>query len=109
MSRQLRAGDRVSATGTVQRIAPTLMDPEIVCGVVAFDGDDYQTGEGTAISVEALTLLTPAEPPVGSVVVKDGVAWVRLSDGWCTYGLAGTFHWSKLADGDVIHVPGGDA
>jgi hypothetical protein len=98
MSRQLREGDRVSATGTVLGIS----------------GDNHAmiempTGDLLACPSDALTLLTPAEPPMGAVVVKDDVAWILLSDGWCTYGFAGRTPWSELADGDVIHVPGGGA
>jgi hypothetical protein len=100
MTRPLRAGDRVRATGTVMSIG----GPDRA--LIQFEGGISETA---LINTEDLALITPAEPPVGSVVVKGGVAWVRLSDGWCTYGLAGTFHWSKLADGDVIHTPGGDA
>lgn len=104
----------MTATGTVQRTTSTLLDPSIRVAIVAFDGDDYCTHEGTAVDVNALTLIEPAEPPVGSVVVKDGVAWVwackdspkfhwidPLTESWA--------EWSDISDGDIIFTPGGDA
>jgi hypothetical protein len=100
MTRQLRAGDRVTATGTVMSIG----GPDRA--LIQFEGGISETA---LINTEDLALITPAEPPRGSVVVKDGVAWMRLSHGWVTYGLPNAFPWSDIADGDVIHVPGGDA
>jgi len=108
----VRPGDRVTATGTVQRTTSTLLDPSIRVAIVAFDGDDYCTHEGTAVDVNALTLIEPAEPPVGSVVVKDGVAYMReFSDAaaWTTARDGKCYRWSDLSDGTVIHTPGGDA
>ena len=109
----MRPGDRVTATGTVQRVTSTLLDQTIRVAVVAFDGDDYQTGEGTPVDVNALTLIEPAEPPVGSVVVKDGVAWVRGRDGdeepWWNAASDDTCVWTYISDGEVIFTPGGDA
>lgn len=64
--------------------------------------------EWCAVPTSAITRITPAEPPAGSVVVKDGVAYQRWGVmGWCTPGTAGAYPqntpWSDLCDGDVIH------
>jgi hypothetical protein len=110
MTRPLRVGDRVTATGTVQRVTSTLLDQTIRVAIVAFDGDDYQTSEGTAMDINALTLIERTEPPVGSVVVKDGKAWVRHDDYWHTHGPDWTCAgWSDISDGEVIFTPGGEA
>ena len=101
MSRPLRVGDRVTETGTVWCIDSLGM------ARVDFDGD------GAIYKAPSdLTLIEPAEPPVGSVVVKDGtaylhefhddVAWTCATDGQC-------HRWSDLSDGEVIFTPGGGA
>jgi len=98
VSRPLRVGDRVTATGTVTRHGTT---PEVF--LVKLDGaysDD-------ALEARALTLLEPAEPPVNSVVVKSGVSWVRNSIGsWVAVGVdLAARKWSDLSDGEVIFEP----
>ena len=101
MSRPLRVGDRVTATGTVWCIDSLGM------ARVDFDGD------GAIYKAPSdLTLIEPAEPPVGSVVVKDGTAWIR----WNT-GIGAHWRnehgdqdlWVNLSDGEVIFTPGGGA
>jgi len=102
----------VTATGTVQRTTSALLDPSIKVAIVAFDGDAYQTHEGTPVDVNALTLIEPAEPPVGSVVVKDGVAYMHeFTDGnaWTTAKDGMCHPWADISDGEVIFTPGGGA
>ena len=105
MSRQLRVGDRVTATGTVRNLSKYYLDGSDAI-TVDVDGDL----KGSFIfDASALTLIAPAEPPVGSVVVKDGVAWVRSGPvGWLSHD--GEYRiWDDISDGEVIFVPGGDA
>jgi hypothetical protein len=94
-------GDRVTATGTVAGVSASRRY------TVRFDGDGmYRNG----LAPDALTLIEPAEPPVGSVVVKDGVAWVRNSgDYWVNNAVDQTRAWPLIGDGEVIFIPGGDA
>jgi hypothetical protein len=100
--RPLRKGDRVTATGTVAGIA------DIEDGQVEIRWDN--ASDSWAEEVSALTLIEPPEPPVGSVVVKDGTAWIR----WNT-GIGAHWRnehgdqdlWANLSDGEVIHTPGG--
>jgi hypothetical protein len=105
MTRPLRVGDRVTATGTVTDVSGSHRY------TVKFDGDAmYRNG----LPPEALTLIEPAEPPVGSVVVKDGVAWTRYHARWYTESVAEGVgprvgKWRDLDDGEVIFTPGGDA
>jgi len=96
-------GDRVTATGTVTYASKH----DAVCDV-HIDGED---GTRHSFAAAALTLIEPAEPPVGSVVVKDGVAWSRgKANGdepwWSPTRSVG---WSEISDGEVIFTPGGDA
>lgn len=96
--RPFRKGDRVTLTATVKESTGA--------GVIVDLG-----GERTWLPAAALALIEPAEPPVGSVVVHNGQAWVRGVRGWW-YGTSpatSTVKWSDLADGDVIFTPGGDA
>lgn len=112
MSRPLRVGDRVTATGTVT-------DPH-GDGDVLVRWDGYSDGQGSWILPAGVTLITPAEPPVGSVVVKDGVAWTRFRRQMkadaevCWFRQVTAFDdeyvmWAVISDGDVIFTPGGDA
>lgn len=102
MSRPLRVGDRVAATGTVIITGDPYEAP-----TVKWDAHGDWTAEWQH-DAEALTLIAPAEPPVGSVVVYDGQAWVRQIGGW--YQCDGDDAlWPDLSDGDVIFTPGGDA
>jgi hypothetical protein len=60
---------------------------------------------------EALTLIEPAEPPVGSVVVQGGIAWVRdHGNRWYGIGRGGPLaEWPDLSDGEVIFQPGAES
>jgi hypothetical protein len=105
MTRPLRKGDRVTATGTV------VGDAVFSLSYVRWDGTSE--GGGEEISTAALTLIEPAEPPVGSVVVKDGVAWTR-EPFTLSGGKHGTWRansgmrrrWSDLSDGEIVFQPG---
>jgi hypothetical protein len=103
MTRQLRVGDRVTATGTVTRIAGHN-------AYVRWEGEQQKISRWH--SGAALTLIEPAEPPVGSVVVKDGVAWTReffalTEEALQWRGDSGMRQrWADLSDGDVIFQPG---
>jgi hypothetical protein len=106
-----RVGDRVRAEGVVDQV------DNYGWVYVIWDGASGQFGFA-ARHQAALTLIerpAPPEPPVGSVVVKDGTAWVRehrVQTGarlsW--RGLSSMYRdWSDISDGDVIFTPGGDA
>lgn len=103
MSRELRPGDRVTATGTVRHVGRYALDnsPAVT---VSIDGD---VKGSFVFDGSALTLIEPAEPPVGSVVVKDGVAWTRTLRDWHAHIRGYEYAtWTDLSDGDVIFVPG---
>jgi hypothetical protein len=105
--RPLRLGDRVTATGTV-------MDTrDVEYAVVRWDGDGVAR---RSAPYAILTLIEPAEPPAGSVVVKDGVAWTRMPDDYFHSPLGPWLSsygdqefWPGLSDGEVIFTAGGDA
>lgn len=108
MSRPLRVGDRVTATGTVD-------DPH-GDGDVLVRWDGYSAGQASWILPNALTLIAPAEPPVGSVVVKDGAAWTNMAEGCYSDPLGpwsdaegNNVFWPDISDGDIIFTPGGEA
>jgi hypothetical protein len=106
MTRPLRVGDRVTATGTIA--GPVGIGYPDGWRVTWTDGDApvWQS----PVPTSALTLIAPAEPRVGSVVVKDGVAWVRDRAGWRDVtGYRGCREWDDISDGEVIFIPGGDA
>jgi hypothetical protein len=100
VSRPLRVGDRVTATGTVSTVEPAE-------GHVTVNFDGTTAPNGFYIKdADALTLIAPAEPPVGSVVVKDGVAYQRrgiLERWYHPWGAA--IEWGDISDGDVIFQP----
>ena len=108
MTRPFRKGDRVTATGMVVSVR------SLDRALIQFEGGLAETA---LINTEDLALIEPAEPPVGSVVVKDGVAWVRQDSRQTGYGpdlvwvAADTARaeWRYLSDGDIIFTPGGDA
>jgi hypothetical protein len=108
MTRPLRTGDRVSATGTVTYIGSLDIDVQWDPADPA-DKGVYEWGHAP----RALILIEPAEPPVGSVVVKDGVAWTRYSTqaldendvSWWECSGSSTV-WEHISDGTVIHTPG---
>lgn len=107
-SRPLQAGDRVTAVGTVR---------DALEGWVRVLFDDAETTNiFTHGDIQALTLIAPAEPPIGSVVVKGGVAWVHVGrfenghvvrDGWYEplSGIFGTWDDGFLHDGDIVYQP----
>jgi hypothetical protein len=100
MTRPLRVGDRVTATGIVEESSPGLL--------VRFEGG-ISTTWLTDGEAERVTLIAPAEPPVGSVVVKDGVAYVHISGpGSCWRSTDATpivDNWCNISDGDIIFDP----
>jgi hypothetical protein len=103
VNRPLRVGDRVTATGTVTYVGVFIH--------VDLDGD-ARFSRSAVTDPATWTLIEPAEPPVGSVVVKDGTAWIR----WNT-GIGAHWRnehgdqdlWVNLSDGEVIFTPGGGA
>jgi hypothetical protein len=106
MSRPLRVGDRVTATGTVSKFHGYNN------GIVSIRFDGCSVPNGFYIQdADALTLIAPDEPPVGSIVVLEGVAYIReFSEGagWTTPSTGICYRWDNyISDGDLIFTPGG--
>jgi hypothetical protein len=98
MPRTFKPGDRVTLTAEVHSGLDS--DGEYFIHLVGSNRSTYARHE-------ALTLIAPAEPPVGSVVVKDGVAWTRGCFDWADYN-DDRAAWSDLSDGEIIFTSGGD-
>ncbi len=96
MNRPLRVGDRVTATGVVSDVSLSGL-PRV----------DFGQGRRLWLEPSDLTLIESPEPSVNSVVVKDGVSWVRNSIGsWVAVGVdLAARKWSDLSDGEVIFEP----
>ena len=88
---------------------------------LAFKPDAAAAAEGCAPDMPValfipdanLSLVSRAEPPVGSVVVKDGVAWVKeaiaapnVPDPWLSTVDEVWAVWADISDGTVIFRPG---
>lgn len=107
--RPIEVGDLVTIECTVTGLLSQ-------CGydyLMVYPGGLAAPSRDEAICVEALSAARvappePLEPPPGSVVVKDGIAWARSQiAGW--YGLqrgAPASSWSRLSDGKVIFIGG---
>lgn len=103
MTRRLRVGDGVTLEGVVR--------------YVSLDGlsVDVTVREDRVITapMDCLNLVAPAEPPAGSIVVKDGIAWVRdnvyeayEAYPWFSVQGQGKWRaWEDISDGEVIFTP----
>jgi hypothetical protein len=109
MNRPLRVGDRVAraSLGTVVTSGVGVDAPAVE---VAWE---TATREIVWEFVSDLTRVEPTEPPVGSVVVKDGLAYTRFTDSdvrcWDHYMQPEYATWGDISDGKIIFIPGGDA
>jgi hypothetical protein len=84
--------------------------------VVIDDGDGYtnvrldnDTHEDVVLTYTgSLNFIIPAEPPVGSVVAFEGIAWTRYEDEpypWrCHAG--GTRSWAQISNGEIVFTKG---
>lgn len=97
-----KIGDRVYMMGTVTDLSRFALD-DTVAVLVNVDGTKIGS---RAYDAEGLTLISSGEPPVSSVVVKDGVAWHRSKTfGWHTHpndDKPTVTDWSEIHDGDVV-------
>lgn len=109
--RRFRPGDRVGLTGTVTNVSADRVDGTPKMVYVKFDDALDEFGFDVGVNDRALNLLEPAEPPVGSVVVFDNVAYTRWWDGgpeshnWESSVPGGSRKWSDIFDGTIIYVP----
>lgn len=110
-TRRFRPGDRVGLTGTVTSVGADPIDGTPKMIYVKFDDALDEFGFDVGVNDRALNLLEPAEPPVGSVVVFDNIAYTRWWAGdsenynWESSVPSGSRKWSDISDGTVIYVP----
>ena len=101
MSRKPQVGDTVRVTGTV-------VSTNSVAGWVGVSPSD--DGSAFSVNIENVEVMHPAEPPVGSVVVKGGVAYRRSDvyfDNWYpTLSTIRRTKWPEISDGEIVFVPG---
>jgi hypothetical protein len=97
MSGELRKGDTVQLKARVRSIGGEYVN-------VTVEGD---SGPTFAFKREALTRIGRPQPPVGTVVVKEGVAWQRsrMSSRWYSPGNGRTLDWDDVSDGTIIFEP----
>lgn len=117
---RIKPGDKVTATFVVGEpqglVTVTAMAYES-CGGTALGayylGDGSETRKGLGrwlLSIDSHEPALPPEPPVGSVLEKNGRAYARSWDGtWRSVTHYVMFPWSEISDGTVIYTPGGEA
>jgi hypothetical protein len=97
-----KAGDRVKVTMTRSFEGDAIGWPNSPSGlgVRTSQGGVYRLDEAESIGGFTYTfeLITPAEPPVGSVLVDSvGDVWIRRASGWAVTGDGDIVPWSEVS------------
>ena len=104
MIRVLRHGDRVKIDGVYEGTDAG--------GWARVSVDTPDSGTTVVVPAGAVIFVATAEPPVGSVVVKDGASFIREvgSDGsarwWSPKALVWR-RWDDISNGKIVFTPGG--
>jgi hypothetical protein len=96
-----KAGDRVKVTMTRSFEGDVVMHAASPSGLavhVPASGTIWLDEEGGGGFIHTFELVTPAEPPVGSVVVdREGDTWQHLGRGWYCIGDGERTPWEEVA------------